>query len=260
MKSLFLLFIFIVMSYARENPFVPTQEFEEEKSRLFEKFLDKQDLDIIKNDSNVYVDESISKKEETKTKPEVSSTNTPKKVEPIKEEPKKVQPKIAQTAQKMQESKSVESVVEEKIPAKEPVQEKIALVKPKNEIKESKDNITLKNETKTQKEPLVASKSIKTGLKFLSMSYTDNQVEIISSKYKVSKKLDIEDENKIVFDFRANTNFKTKRFDLDHKYFKQIAIGNHESEGFFRVVVELKEPINKFESTYSDAKVTVKYK
>lgn len=250
MKSLFLLFIFVIISYARENPFVPTQEFEEEKSRLFEKFLDKQDLDIIKNHSNVYIDESVSKKEEPK-KPTVTPTpSTPKKAESVKEEPKKVQPKIAQSVPK----------VEEKAPPKEPEAEKIALVKPNDEPKVTKDAIPLKNDTKTKKESLVSSKSIKTGLKFLNISYTDNKIDVISSKYKVFKKLDIEAENKIVFDFRANTNFKTRRFDLDHKYFKQIAIGNHESEGFFRVVVELKEPINKFESTYSDANVTVKYK
>lgn len=254
MKSLFLLFIFIIISYARENPFVPTQEFEEEKNRLLERFLDKQDLDIIKNDSKVYIDESIVKKEETKIKP---TPTPPKKVESVKEEPK-IQPKVAQTIQKTAESKS--AIVEEKIPPKEPSQEKIALVKPQVESKEAKENVTLKSEPKIQKESAPSSKNIKTGLKFLNISYTDNKVEIISSKYKVSKKLDIEAENKIVFDFRAETNFKTKRFDLDHKYFKQIAIGNHESEGFFRVVVELKEPISKFESTYSDEKVTVKYK
>jgi hypothetical protein len=258
MRSIFLLFIFIIISYARENPFVPTQEFEEEKSRLFEKFLEKQDLDIIKNDSKVYIDESISKKEDTKTKPTPTPSSTPKKVESVKDEPKIVQPKVAQTIQKAVESKSV--ATEEKAPPKEPEEEKIALVKPKDEVKEIKENIVLKNESKTQKEPSVSSKNIKTGLKFLTITYTDNKVEIISSKYKVFKKLDIEDENKIVFDFRAETNFKTRRFDLDHKYFKQIAIGNHESEGFFRVVVELKEPISKFESTYGDAKVTVKYK
>jgi len=244
MKSLFLLFILIIISYARENPFVPTQEFEEEKNRLLERFLDKQDLDIIKNDSKVYIDESIVKKEETKIKP---TPTPPKKVESVKEEPK-IQPKVAQTIQKTVESKS--AIVEEKIP----------LVKPQVESKEAKENVTLKSEPKIQKESAPSSKNIKTGLKFLNISYTDNKVEIISSKYKVSKKLDIEAENKIVFDFRAETNFKTKRFDLDHKYFKQIAIGNHESEGFFRVVVELKEPISKFESTYSDEKVTVKYK
>jgi len=258
MKSLFLLFIFIVMSYARENPFVPTREFEEEKSRLFEKFLDKQDLDIIKNDSNVYIDESISKKEETKVPAIVTPSTHTKKAESAKEEPKKVQPKIGQNIQKTEEAKSV--VVEEKPLPKEPESEKIALVKPSDMPKTAKEVIPLKDDAKTQKEAKVASKSIKTGLKFLSISYTDNKIDVISSKYKVFKKLDIEDENKIVFDFRANTNFKTRRFDLDHKYFKQIAVGNHESEGFFRVVVELKEPINKFESTYSDANVTVKYK
>lgn len=245
MKSIFLLFMLVSISLARENPFVPTQEFEEEKSRLFEKFLNK-------NVSNAYVDESITKKEDSKTKPEISSTNTPKKVEPIKEEPKKVQPKISEVAQKVEEKT---------LPKEEPAEEKIALVKPKVEQKvATKEAIAIKNDVKPKKEATVSPKYIKTGLKFLSISYTDNKIDVMSSKYKVFKKLDIEAENKIVFDFRAETNFKTRRFDLDHKYFKQVAIGNHESEGFFRVVVELKEPINKFESTYSDAKVTVKYK
>lgn len=244
MKSIFLLSILIFISFARENPFVPTQEFEEEKSRLFEKFLNK-------NDQNIYIDDSLIKKEEPKVSTVTPPTIAPKKVDSTKDEPKKVQSTVSQNVPK----------VEEKVlPKEEPVQDKIALVKPQEEPKATKEPIAIKNDTKPKKETTIASKSIKTGLKFVNISYSDSTIDINSSKYKVFKKLDIEDENKIVFDFRAKTNFKTRRFDLDHKYFKQIAIGNHESEGFFRVVVELKEPISKFESTYSDAKVTVKYK
>lgn len=254
MKKIFLLLVFIAFVWARENPFVATEAFEEEKNRLLERFAQEQEpkpeINILENVKNVYVDESIQQtnniieenksvppKEEPKIEPIIKTAES--KIQKPQQQPKTT-PKPEQTIVQPEPTVVVEP---------EPKQETIALVKPTAEVKKPVENIKLKDEAKY----------IKTGLKFVTVKYYDNRIEI-SSPYKVFKKLNLEEEKKIVFDFRADVNFFTKRLDLNHKYFKQVAIGNHKSEGYFRVVVELKEPINKFDATYTDTKVVVKYK
>jgi len=251
-KKIFLLLVLITFVWARENPFVATEAFEEEKNRLLERFAQEQEpkpeIDILENIKNVYVDESIQ---------QTNNIIVENKPLPPKEEPK-IEPVVKAVESKIQKPQPKPTPKQEPIIQPKPTvvvevepkpAETIALVKPTPEVKKPVENIKLKDEAQ----------HIKTGLKFVSVKYYDDRIEI-SSPYKVFKKLNLEEDKKIVFDFRADVNFFTKRLDLNHKYFKQVAIGNHKSEGYFRVVVELKEPIKKFDATYTDTKVVVKYK
>lgn len=249
MKKVFLIFFIVVCIFARENPFLPTPEFEEEKNRLLEKFINKQNTNILQNTQNIYVDNSLNDKiqEEIKidnTTPikSVSSEKAPlPKLEEQKAEPKKEHLPIA-----------TNKIEEKAIIKQEEKPKQVTVVKPTAKASETLSIVKLEGE---QEQP----KSIKTGLKFVKIVQYNDRIEIVSD-YKVFKKLNIEKENKIVFDYRSNLDFTTKRLDLNHPYFKQVAIGNHKKDNYFRVVVELKEPISKFESTYNDTKVTIKYK
>ena len=251
MKKIFLLLVLITFVWARENPFVATEAFEEEKNRLLERFAQEQEpkpeINILENVKNIYVDESIQQTNNIIVENKPLPPKEEPKIEPIV---KVVEPKIQKPQPKP--TPKQEPIIQPEptiVVEPEPKSQTIALVKPTPEVKKPVEKIKPKDEAKY----------IKTGLKFVTVKYYDDRIEI-SSPYKVFKKLNLEKEKKIVFDFRADVNFFTKRLDLNHKYFKQVAIGNHKSEGYFRVVVELKEPINKFDATYTDTKVVVKYK
>ena len=260
MKKIFLYFIIVTVAFARLNPFDPTEEFEEEKSRLFERFLDSREYDEIEDDFEIEeqkVDDTPKSILKEDIKPDPKKEEKPKPTQESKsqkiEEKKPLSPKIKE--KQIEKEAKQEIVPKEAIDKKE--EESIKLSKPKEDIKEQQTTLPIQEEKQEAKKENIA--TISTGLRFVDINYYDYRIEI-SSKYKVFKKLDLHQENKIVFDFRANAKFTTKRFDIDHPYFKQIAIGNHPKDGFFRVVVELKEPISKYESSYSDTKVVVKHK
>ena len=93
-------------------------------------------------------------------------------------------------------------------------------------------------------------------LPFLNLEYTNTQLKI-HSKYKVFKKFYLEEENKLILDFKGFTKFYTRHFDLEGKAFKKFSIGNHREERFFRVVIVLKEPSDQYDVSYDQDMVLV---
>ncbi len=79
----------------------------------------------------------------------------------------------------------------------------------------------------------------------------------IKDKYKlINQDINIQDK-KLVFDFKGKTNFYTKREKLCHKYFKSFAIGCHRDKNYFRVVLDLKEDVLKYQDKIDNENNTI---
>ncbi len=88
------------------------------------------------------------------------------------------------------------------------------------------------------------------------VSFEGKKLEI-KSKYEVFQKFDLNDENKIILDFRATTSFYTIRKDLNSQYFTKLVVGNHKEEKFFRVALQLPASPKDYKVTYNDDIVTI---
>ena len=84
----------------------------------------------------------------------------------------------------------------------------------------------------------------------------------LSTKYKLKKYFKIKEENKLVFDFIAKKRFFTQRETIStHKDFKKIVIGAHPEKKYFRVVIQTKEKLSKYNVNIDkNGKVTIKYR
>lgn len=139
-----------------------------------------------------------------------------------------------------------------KIEPKKPV-----VVKPKKEVVKPKvpdENLVYvpkQNEMHTKQAVI----SVIPGVE---VSFEGKKLEI-KSKYEVFQKFDINEENKIILDFRADTTFYTIRKDLNSQYFSKLAIGNHEKEKFFRVALQLPASPKDYKVTYDKDIVTVMF-
>lgn len=81
----------------------------------------------------------------------------------------------------------------------------------------------------------------------------------IKSKYEVFQKFDLNDENKIILDFRAQTSFYTIRKELNSQYFSKLVVGNHKEDKFFRIVLQLPASPKDYKVTYNEDLVTVSF-
>ncbi len=144
---------------------------------------------------------------------------------------------LIQKTQKQTEQKTKELVKKEVQKNGEPNQ--VVYVKPRPDATEEENPLLTKNI-----------------LPFLKIEFNDNKL-IIHTEHKVSKKFTVEKENKLIIDYSANIEFNTKKDELESKSFKRIALGNHKSEGFFRVAVELIDKPTKFEVDYKDDIITI---
>lgn len=88
------------------------------------------------------------------------------------------------------------------------------------------------------------------------ISFEGKKLEI-KSKYEVFQKFDLNEENKIILDFRATTSFYTIRKDLNSQYFNKLVVGNHQDEKFFRVALQLPASPKDYKVTYNDDVVTI---
>lgn len=230
MKTLLtLLLIFTTSLVARENPFEPTNAYEEEAARIIEMNEVEEDYDVEFQQEQQYVNEVYEKM--NKPEPEVKAEPKPMpKPKPVLTE-EKVK-KMIKKAQKETEAKTktiVKKVVEDK--PKEIKQ--VVYVKPRLDV-------TMEKEL----------------LPFLKVEYDNDKIDI-HSKYKVTKKITLPGKKKIVLDYMAKVNFYTVRETLKSTSFPKIAIGNHKHDKFFRVVIELADMPENYEVTYDDMKVSI---
>ena len=230
MRTLFiLLLIFSTIVFARENPFEPTNAYEEEQARIVEMSEIDEDHDVEFQQEQQYVNTMYEKMNKVEEEP----VEVPKMAKPVKptlteDEVKK----MIKKAQKETEAKT-KTIVKKVIVDKPKEIQQVVYVKPRLDVTNEKEI-----------------------LPFVKIEYDDDKIDIYS-KYKVTKKITLPGKKKIVLDYIAKENFYTKRETLDSTNFPKIAVGNHKKEKFFRVVVELAELPDNYEVTYDDNMVSI---
>lgn len=222
MKTLITLLLLLSTSLiARENPFSPTNAYEEEAARMIEINEVEQDYDVEFQQEQQYVNEMYEKMNKPEPKP------APEPVKPALTE-EKVQKMIEKAQKEVKPKVIVKKVVEQ---AKEPQQ--VVYVKPRLDV--------------------VSEKEI---LPFVRIEFDNDKLDIYS-KYKVTKKITLPGKKKIVLDYTAKENFYTVRETIPSTNFPKIAVGNHKKDKYFRVVVELAHTPENYEVTYDDNKVSI---
>ncbi len=220
---------------ARENPFVPTNAYEEEKARIIEQNL----LDAQAAQEATYIKEMQKMMEDIN--PDGTLPKNKAKVQEPKEDIvtkdevkkliKKVEEKNAEKTKKIVE-KEIEKVKQEQIT------KEVVFVKPRADVKA---------ETKTIKP-----------LPYVEVIYTDDTISI-NTNYDMKKTFNLEKENKIIVDFEATKKFTTKKDMLDSENFKSIVIGNHEKKSFFRVVIKTSNKPSSYKMSKDDGLITFSY-
>ncbi len=96
-------------------------------------------------------------------------------------------------------------------------------------------------------------------LPFVKIDYNDNKL-LISSQDEVFKKFSINKENKLVIDLKGKRNFNGTRYELNSSNFQAISTGNHSTDGFYRIVVELSSKPSNYNFDYSDSIISISRK
>lgn len=239
MKTLFLFTLTVILALnlnARENPFEPTDSFEDEVGKI---------VQMDENSVRKSMEETPYIKEMQEKMSNVTGQNKNKVEENINKVIPAVEPKtyskkevdtLIQKTQKQTEQKAKELVKKEVQKTTEPTQ--VVYVKPRSDVADDESLLT------------------KTILPYLKVEYNDNKF-IIHSEHKVSKKFSIDKENKIIIDYKGLVEFNTKKDSLESQSFKKIAVGNHKKEGYYRIAIELIDKPSKFEVDYKDDIITI---
>ena len=251
MKTLFLFTLTLIMTLnlnARENPFAATNAYEEEAARIIEQseFDDNQDesqyvQEMQEKMKYIGQEESKKAKEEKQKAIQVKMKQKEMKIKALE---KKEKQKILKTAYSKQE---VEKLI--KKAQRENERKTKRLLK-----KEIEKNANLKPQAVVYVKPrldvveedVMKTKSV---LPFLELSYNSKMLNI-KSIYKIAKKFTL--GKKIIIDYKAREQFSTKRVDINTQAYKKVAVGNHKSKGFFRVVIELKDKSSLYKVSYDD--------
>ncbi|PKN14663.1 MAG: hypothetical protein CVU67_04495 [Deltaproteobacteria bacterium HGW-Deltaproteobacteria-24] len=143
-------------------------------------------------------------------------------------------------------------VVQEVVPKAEPKKE--VVVKPKEVAKPKVPDENLVYVPLREK--MFTKQAVISVLPGVEVSFEGKKLEI-KSKYEVFQKFDLNDENKIILDFRATTSFYTIRKDLNSQYFTKLVVGNHKEEKFFRVALQLPASPKDYKVTYNEDVVTI---
>ncbi len=238
MKTLFLFVLTVILALnlnARENPFEPTDAFEDEVGKIVG-----MDENAVRKsmEETPYIKEmqekmsNVSGQGESKNKVEENINKTV----PTTGYSKKEVDSLIQKTQKQTEQKAKELVKKEVQKTTEPTQ--VVYVKPRADVADEESLLT------------------KNILPYLKVEYNDNKF-IIHSEHKVSKKFSVDKENKIIIDYKGIVEFNTKKENLESQTFKKIAVGNHKKEGYYRIAIELIDKPSKFEVDYKDDVITI---
>ncbi len=253
MKKIFLFTLGAVLSVslnARENPFEVTNAYEEEAARIIElnesKTQEVQQEASYINEMQKKMDLAAKKSREEDKKESLKKEEKPlKKVETKKYEPKK---------EKVYTKKEVDSIIKKvETNTKEIVKKELENTKPV-EVVYVKPRTDIGQEEPAVKTPEGMMK--KQVLPFIGLEYDDNKL-VINTQYKVSKKFTNDKDYKFVMDFKGKVNFGTLKETLNTKNFKVVSFGNHESEGYFRIVVQFTEHPLKYDTVFGENSITI---
>lgn len=225
MKKLSLLlsvFFLTINLSARENPFYPSEAYTEELERIVEQ-------EEMLPEEQAYVDEYQKKLKLSQYKNNIDKSI--KKIVPVS------------SKKKVYTNNELDKKINKNTFNKDLEKDQIVYVKPRP------DAIKLESES-------LVKKNIFT---FLDISYNDN-IFVIDSKQKLFRKIILEKEKKLVFDFYGKKNFYTIRDILNLKRFDKLTIGSHKRYGYFRVVLKLTNKIDSYDIENNDTKVEINYK
>ncbi len=214
---------------ARENPFIL---YEEKTGKVIESSSKSKSITDLEEEQFIRDYQNSSKKSSTQ---EVEK-RAPPQVEEKSYSKKEVDSLMLKT--KYEAEQKAKALVKKEL-SKEP--EQVVYVKPRADV--------LNDET-------LISKNI---LPFVKVDYNDNKL-LISTQDVVSKKFSINKENKLVIDFKGKRNFSGTRYTLNSSNFKAVSTGNHSSNGFYRVVVELSSKPDNYNFDYSDSIISISKK
>ncbi|NQY25260.1 MAG: AMIN domain-containing protein [Campylobacteraceae bacterium] len=246
-------FIFLLLLsstlFARENPFAPTDAYLEEVARLMQEGeWNPQAFTKNAEDSNQYenMDSTLEIPGEKTT---YSITMVPKKMSEDKMS-KKPMKKMSHRKTNTMNDESINAILHKTLKMQKDIEE---LQKVKMPEKTMQEIVYVKKRMDIPDE-----KTMYNPLDFVNIQYDNTSIDIDSGKYKVFKKFTIEKENKIILDFRAsNLKFYTKRKTINNANFKQIVIGNHKKENYFRVVISLENNPSMYEVNYNENIVSI---
>lgn len=218
---------------ARENPFVPTNSYEEEKARIIEQ----NTLDAQAAQAEAYI------KEMQKMMESIRPDGTLPQKKPVVQEPIKevvTKDEVKELLKKVEKENAVKTqqIVKKEIEKvkEEQVTKEVVFVKPRTDVE-------------------LESKTIKP-LPYVEVSYNDNSLSI-ATNFDMKKSFNIEKENKIIIDFEATKKFTTKKSDLTSESFKSMVIGNHEEKNFFRVVIKTSNKPSSYTISKENGLVTI---
>jgi len=246
-------FIFLLLLsstlFARENPFAPTDAYLEEVARLMQEGeWNPQAFTKNANESSQY-ENMDSTLEIPNQKTKYSITMVPKKMTEDKMSNNPVK-KMSHKKTNTMNDESINAILHKTLKMQKDIEDLQKIKMPEKTMQEIvyvKKRIDIPDE-KTMYNPL----------DFVNIQYDNVSIDIDSGKYKVFKKFTIDKENKIILDFRAsNLKFYTKRKSINNANFKQIVIGNHKKEKYFRVVISLENNPSMYEVNYNGNIVSI---
>lgn len=253
MKKTFLLLttlaIFISNLDARENPFAPTKAYEDEMARLAEINEDYIPKEFMGGDNNIETEDMtpvLREYEVNKPHPDAVAKTEEEIMKAQKEEAEK----LAKENALNEALKKAEMAKKEAEKAKKEKEKALAKAK---ELEQRGPVVYVK-----KRDDITVSESLEV-LPFLSLTYTDKDMTI-NSEYPVFKKFYLEDEKKLIIDFKGDVTFYTKRYDLESKEFKKLVVGNHKGENYFRLVVQVANDPQNYDVTYNDNSVFISTK
>lgn len=252
MKKLVLFALSAVLTVglsARENPFEATNAYEEEAAKIVELSEAKTQESI--QEAN-YISEMQKKMDQAATKSREEDKKSELKIE--KKVEKKVQEQKKPKSEKVYTKKEVDRLIKKtEIKTQEIIKKELENTKPV-EVVYVKPRTDIGQEEKAVKtEDGMKKKQV---LPFVELVYNDDKL-VINTKYSVSKKFTTDKDNKLVMDFKARVNFPTLKEEINTKNFKVVSFGNHEKEGFFRMVIQFTENPSKYNSEFKEDGITI---
>lgn len=253
-RFLFILFFLSASLLARLNPFEPVDGIEDTKEPRQVTNLN------TKDDGNRTVKIVTEKKNENKQEPKKttkkeSNTKLATEMKKSDNEPKVVSPKTLEPTQisKKVDDATVKNNTNETVGKEEP-KEVTSQIK-KVSSKKTKYTKTKVSKSKKSTKKVVAKRV--TNTKIASQRYNilplvtidivgDNLTIRTTSNNKLIRYYEEKNENKFVFDFEANIGVPTAREDFNSKYYQSYTVGNHPEEGYFRVVIPVKDSVKHY--------------
>ncbi len=98
-------------------------------------------------------------------------------------------------------------------------------------------------------------------LPLLTIDLLDKNLTIkTTNNHKLIRYYEEKNENKFVFDFQANLAIPTANDNLSSGYYKSYTVGNHQEDGYFRVVILASENVSNYKVMIKNNVGTITHK